>query len=109
MRSRLLMALLTLPVLANAAGEGAWQASAMGPVVSQRGMAASSPLLAPDSPPPQGVMTVVVWRYELAGPTPRRHGGAALLADPLCGRGRPDRHHARLYQRFRRRAAALYL
>ncbi|EGT4352375.1 flagellar protein FlhE [Cronobacter sakazakii] len=70
MRTRLLMALLTLPVLANAAGEGAWQASAMGPVVSQRGMAASSPLLAPDSPPPQGVMTVVVWRYELAGPTP---------------------------------------
>ncbi len=109
MRTRLLMALLTLPVLANAAGEGAWQASAMGPVVSQRGMAASSPLLAPGFPTAAGRDDGRRLRYEAGRADARRHGGAALLADPLCGRGRPDRHHARLYQRFRRRAAALYL
>ncbi|ALB63128.1 flagellar protein flhE [Cronobacter condimenti 1330] len=83
MRALALTLLLTLPFFANAMGEGAWQASAMGPVLSQRGMAASSPVLAPqDSPPPQGVMTLVVWRYELIGPTP------AGLVTRLCSQTR---------------------
>ncbi|EPH6762210.1 flagellar protein FlhE [Cronobacter dublinensis] len=69
MRSFWLTTLLMASSLANAAGEGAWQASAMGPVISQRGMAASSPVLAAD-PSAWGVMTVVSWRYELIGPTP---------------------------------------
>ncbi len=39
MRAFWLTTLLMASSLANAAGEGAWQASAMGPVISQRGMA----------------------------------------------------------------------
>ncbi|ALB70227.1 flagellar protein FlhE [Cronobacter muytjensii] len=81
MRAFWLTTLLMTSSLANAAGEGAWQASAMGPVLSQRGMAASSPVLAPDSPA-TGVMTVVAWRYELIGPTP-----AGLVAR-LCSQTR---------------------
>ncbi|MEW7314644.1 flagellar protein FlhE [Buttiauxella gaviniae] len=66
--SRLLL-LILLPFIAQANGEGAWQASGMGATLSHRGVAASSRALAP-SQPVSGVMTLVAWRYELIGPTP---------------------------------------
>lgn len=66
--SRLLL-LVLLPFIAQANGEGAWQASGMGTTLSHRGVAASSRALAP-SQPVSGVMTLVAWRYELIGPTP---------------------------------------
>ncbi|WP_435926864.1 flagellar protein FlhE [Dryocola sp. BD613] len=66
---RLLLALLLLPMFAQAAGEGSWQASGMGATLAHRGVAASSRALSP-SQPVNGVMTLVAWRYELTGPTP---------------------------------------
>ena len=76
-----LMLLLLLPLLAQAAGEGAWQASGKGISLGHRGQAASSPPLAP-AQPPDGLMTLVAWRYELIGPTP-----AGLLVR-LCSQSR---------------------
>ncbi|MGB7801267.1 flagellar protein FlhE [Buttiauxella sp.] len=63
------LALILLPFMTYAAGEGAWQASGVGVTLSHRGVAASSRALAP-SQPAEGVMTMVAWRYELTGPTP---------------------------------------
>lgn len=73
--------LLLLPLLAHAAGEGAWQASSKGITLSHRGQAISSMPLSPGQPP-DGLMTVVAWRYELVGPTP-----AGLLVR-LCSQSR---------------------
>lgn len=75
------IALLLLPLFAQAAGEGSWQASAMGITLGNRGVVASSRPLSP-SQPLRGVMTLVAWRYELNGPTP---GG---LVVKLCARTR---------------------
>lgn len=66
---RFLWLLLTLPLLAHAAGEGAWQASSIGLTLNHRGESASSRPLA-SSQPVSGLMTLVAWRYELNGPTP---------------------------------------
>ena len=66
---RRLLLLLCLPMLAQAAGEGAWQVSHMGITLNYRGVAASSAPLAATSPV-QGGTTLVAWRYELNGPTP---------------------------------------
>lgn len=78
---RALWLLACLPLLAHAAGEGAWQASGSGPSLSYRGQAVSSPPLAPTSPA-SGLMTLVAWRYELIGPTPAR------LLVRLCSQSR---------------------
>lgn len=61
--------LLALPLFAQAAGNAAWQASNIGVILSHRGQAMSSRVLAPPQPV-NGLMTVVAWRYELNGPTP---------------------------------------
>ncbi|ANG93268.1 flagellar protein FlhE [Enterobacteriaceae bacterium 155047] len=61
--------ILLFPLMAHAAGEGAWQASSTGITLSNRGVAASSrPLAAGEQV--SGLMTLVVWRYQLIGPTP---------------------------------------
>ncbi|WP_330984363.1 MULTISPECIES: flagellar protein FlhE [Enterobacterales] len=66
---RVLLALMMLPLLAQAAGEGSWQASGRGVVVNHRGESASSPPLM-SSQPASGLVTVIAWRYTLIGPTP---------------------------------------
>jgi flagellar protein FlhE len=73
--------LLALPLFVHAAGNGAWQASNIGVILSNRGQAMSSRILAP-SQPVNGLMTVVSWRYELNGPTP------AGLNTRLCSQTR---------------------
>ncbi|HEY4434663.1 flagellar protein FlhE [Lelliottia wanjuensis] len=73
--------ILLFPLMAQAAGEGTWQASSIGITLSNRGVSASSrPLSA--SEPVSGLMTLVVWRYQLIGPTP-----AGLLVR-LCSQTR---------------------
>ncbi|AXF58690.1 flagellar protein FlhE [Leclercia sp. W6] len=66
---RKLLWLLALPLMAQAAGEGAWQASSIGLTLTHRGVAASSRPLSAQQPV-SGLMTLVAWRYELNGPTP---------------------------------------
>lgn len=78
---RLLALLFIAPLIAQAAGEGSWQASGMGATLGNRGVVASSRALAP-SQPVSGTMTLVAWRYELNGPTP---GG---LLVKLCSQTR---------------------
>lgn len=73
--------LLTLPLFAQATGNAAWQASNIGVILSNRGQAMSSRVLAPPQPV-NGLMTVVSWRYELNGPTP------AGLNTRLCSQTR---------------------
>ena len=74
---RKLLLLLCLPLVAQAAGEGAWQASAMGITLNHRGEAASSvPLVS--SQPVQGATTRVAWNIQLNGPIP------AGLSTRLC-------------------------
>ncbi|QHM75208.1 flagellar protein FlhE [Mixta tenebrionis] len=59
---------LLLPLAVQAAG-GAWQGSAAGVALSNRGVeAASAPISPPD--PISGVMTLIYWRFELTGPQP---------------------------------------
>lgn len=54
--------LLLFPLVVQAAGEGAWQASGMGITLNYRGESASSaPLVS--SQPVSGLMTLVAWRY----------------------------------------------
>lgn len=78
---RKLLWLLALPLMAQAAGEGAWQDSSIGLTLNNRGVAASSrPLSAKQ--PVSGLMTLVVWRYELNGPIP------AGLRVRLCSQAR---------------------
>ncbi|MNB62496.1 Flagellar protein FlhE precursor [compost metagenome] len=61
--------IMLFPLMAQAAGEGTWQASSIGITLNNRGVSASSrPLTA--SEPASGLMTLVVWRYQLIGPTP---------------------------------------
>jgi len=68
-------------MIAQAAGEGAWQDSSIGLTLNNRGVAASSrPLSAKQ--PVSGLMTLVVWRYELNGPIP------AGLRVRLCSQAR---------------------
>jgi flagellar protein FlhE len=50
------------PLAAQAAGEGAWQASSMGLRSSNRGESMSSRPLSP-SEPATGLMTLVAWNY----------------------------------------------
>lgn len=78
---RRLLWLLLFPLAAQAAGEGAWQASSIGITLNHRGeSASSSPLSA--GQPVSGLMTLVAWRYELNGPTP------AGLRVRLCSQSR---------------------
>ncbi len=78
---RKLLWLLALPMMVQAAGEGAWQDSSIGLTLNNRGVAASSrPLSAKQ--PVSGLMTLVVWRYELNGPIP------AGLRVRLCSQAR---------------------
>lgn len=78
---RKLLWILALPFMAQAAGEGSWQASSIGLTLNYRGVAASSkPLSA--SEPVSGLMTLVAWRYELNGPIP------AGLRTRLCSQSR---------------------
>lgn len=67
------LALLLFPLAVQAAGEGAWQDSGMGVTLNYRGVSASSSPLSARQPV-SGVMTLVAWRYELNGPTPRAYG-----------------------------------
>lgn len=53
---RKLLWLLFFPLVAQAAGEGAWQASGMGITLNHRGQSASSDPLVP-SQPVSGLMT----------------------------------------------------
>ena len=78
---RNLLWLLFFPLVAQAAGEGAWQASGMGITLNYRGQSASSAPLVPGQPV-SGLMTLVAWRYELNGPTP------AGLRVRLCSQSR---------------------
>jgi flagellar protein FlhE len=73
--------LLLFPLAAQAAGEGAWQASSIGITLNHRGVSASSAPLS-SSQPVSGLMTLVAWRYELNGPTP------AGLRVRLCSQSR---------------------
>lgn len=78
---RYLLLLLCLPFAALGKGEGAWEASNGGTVLSYRGVvASSSPLVAPEQT--NGLMDVVAWRYSLTGPVP-----AGLLVR-LCSQSR---------------------
>ena len=54
--------LLFFPLVAQAAGGGAWQASSMGVTLSNRGVAMSSNPLAP-AEEVSGLMGLVVWNY----------------------------------------------
>lgn len=65
----LMLACGALPLLAQAASGGAWQATGTGPALENRGVAASS---RPLDPPHvmSGSMTTVFWRYELTSPAP---------------------------------------
>ncbi|KGD81321.1 flagellar protein FlhE [Pantoea sp. BS_4] len=67
MRSLMLFSLL-LPLFAQAA-DGAWSASAAGPLMANRGSWQSSQ---PLTPPGQvsGAITVVNWRYQFTQPVP---------------------------------------
>ncbi|MDU5689547.1 MAG: flagellar protein FlhE [Citrobacter freundii] len=78
---RKLLWVLFFPLVAQAAGEGAWQASGMGITLNHRGQSASSEPLVPGQPV-SGLMTLVAWRYELNGPTP------AGLRVRLCSQSR---------------------
>lgn len=61
--------ILLFPLAAQAAGEGAWQASSIGLTLNHRGESISSrPLSA--SEPVSGQMTLVARNYTLTGPTP---------------------------------------
>ena len=57
---RKLLWLLFFPLVAQAAGEGAWQASGMGITLNHRGQSASSDPLVP-SQPVSGLMTLVAF------------------------------------------------
>jgi len=73
--------ILLFPLAAQAAGEGAWQASSIGLTLNHRGESISSrPLSA--SEPVSGQMTLVAWNYELNGPIP------AGLRVRLCSQAR---------------------
>jgi flagellar protein FlhE len=64
-----LLLLMILPLMAQAAGEGAWQASSRGVTLSHRGESMSSAPLVP-SQPASGLVTMIAWKYTLIGPTP---------------------------------------
>lgn len=81
MRSLLAGMTLLMPLLAIAAGEGAWMASSNGVIMQNRGMSASSPPLSP-SQPVNGLVTTVQWQYKLVGPQP------ANLLVRLCSQSR---------------------
>ena len=64
---RLLLPLLLLPGMAMA--DSAWQGSATGPALINRGTQLTSPTLAA-AEPTQGEITQIAWRYTLSGPPP---------------------------------------
>lgn len=80
MRLLLCSLMLLLPLATQAAG-GAWQGSAIGATLSNRGVEASSPPITPPGPV-SGMMNVIYWRFELTGPQP-----AGLLVK-LCSSAR---------------------
>lgn len=80
MRLLLCSLMLMLPLATQAAG-GAWQGSAIGTTLSNRGVEASSPPITPPGPV-SGMMNVIYWRFELTGPQP-----AGLLVK-LCSSAR---------------------
>lgn len=92
---RKLLWLLFFPLVAQAAGEGAWQASGMGITLNHRGQSASSDPLVP-SQPVSGLMTLVAWRYELNGPTPAGLRVRFMFSVPLCRAGRAKWDHQRV-------------
>ncbi|GLR07290.1 flagellar protein FlhE [Mixta theicola] len=77
----LLGALMLLLPLATQAADGAWQGSATGVTLSNRGVEASSPPITPPGPI-SGLISVIYWRFELTGPQP-----AGLLVK-LCSSAR---------------------
>lgn len=78
---KILLAMLLFPLMAQAAGEGMWQASSAGVTLNHRGESMSSaPLSSRHSA--SGLMTLVAWRYQLIGPTP------AGLRVRLCSQSR---------------------
>ena len=83
--------ILLFPLVAQAAGEGTWQASSIGVTLSNRGVAMSSRPLSPTEPV-SGLMTLVVWNYTLIGPTPARRACCRTFALYLgsAGRRTPD-------------------
>lgn len=81
MRSLLVGIIALIPLLANAAGEGAWMASSNGVIMQNRGMSASSSPLSPPQPV-NGLVTTVQWQYKLVGPQP------ANLLVRLCSQSR---------------------
>ena len=99
--------ILLFPLAAQAAGEGAWQASSIGLTLNHRGESISSrPLSA--SEPVSGQMTLVAWNYTLTGPTPAGLR-AAVLADPLRGNRGTKWHHPGLQRGVCSGAFTLYL
>jgi len=65
-----LLLLLLCPLLASAAGSGAWQASGIGATLNHRGVVANSVALhAPAEV--SGTITLIAWRYQLMMPEPR--------------------------------------
>lgn len=81
MRRLLVGIVLLMPLLASAAGEGAWMASSNGVIMQNRGMSASSSPLSPPQPV-NGLVTTVQWQYKLVGPQP------ANLLVRLCSQSR---------------------
>ena len=78
---RVLLLLLLSPLLAYAAGSGAWQASGIGATLSQRGVVVNSAALhAPAGA--NGMMTLIAWRYQTMTPEP------AGLTVKLCAPSR---------------------
>lgn len=78
---RALLLLLLCPLLASAAGSGAWQASGTGATLSQRGIVVNSTALyAPADV--SGTMSLIAWRYQTMTPEP------AGLVVKLCSPSR---------------------
>ncbi|WP_071608829.1 flagellar protein FlhE [Entomohabitans teleogrylli] len=67
---------------ASAGGQAMWTASAVGPVVAQRGVRVLSPLLKPREKV-SGSITLVAWRYSSSAPMPVA-GEVKLCAAGRC-------------------------
>ncbi|PIJ50962.1 flagellar protein FlhE [Erwinia sp. OLTSP20] len=65
----MLSVVMLLPAPGLAASGGAWQSSAIGPALDNRGVAAASRPLAPPHRM-KGTMTIIWWRYQLTAPAP---------------------------------------
>ena len=85
------LGLLLFPLVAQAAGEGSWQASSIGVTLSNRGVAMSSRPLAP-SEPVSGQMSGGVELFA-DWPDACRAAGASMLPEPLHGNRRRERYY----------------